>query len=79
MMRSSRGRGTGRGTAGEDRLIVSYVHLASLPRANEALEMLRRIASMVKPLMRARSWKVRELGEFWPDDKSLLGIQPLPL
>lgn len=28
---------------------------------------------MVKPIMRARRWKVMELAEFYPDEPNLLG------
>jgi hypothetical protein len=35
--------------------------------------MLKRIASLVKPIMRARGWKVRELAEFYPQQQNLLG------
>ncbi|KAF4125203.1 WLM domain, partial [Geosmithia morbida] len=58
----------------QDRLIGSYVHLGSFPRAAEALHTLKKIASMVKPIMRARSWQVKELAEFYPDDPRLLGL-----
>ncbi|KAI5462138.1 WLM domain-containing protein [Mariannaea sp. PMI_226] len=60
--------------ADPDRLVLSYVHLAKFPRANEALHTLRKVASMVKPIMRARSWKVGELAEFFPDQPNLLGL-----
>lgn len=56
-----------------DALIRSYVHLAQISRGNEALHMLKRVASMVMPIMRARRWKVKELAEFYPDDARLLG------
>ncbi|KAI0389550.1 WLM-domain-containing protein [Xylariaceae sp. FL0594] len=57
-----------------DPLVLSYSHLANYPRAAEALHMLKKIASLVKPLMRARGWKVGELVEFYPDQKNLLGL-----
>ncbi|KAI1334206.1 WLM-domain-containing protein [Xylariaceae sp. FL0016] len=57
-----------------DPLISSYSHLAEFPRAKEALHTLKKIASMVKPIMRARGWKVRQLHEFYPDDPRLLGL-----
>ncbi|KAI1818203.1 WLM-domain-containing protein [Poronia punctata] len=49
-----------------DPLILSYSHLANFPRADEALRILKRVASLVKPLMRARGWKVGQLTEFYP-------------
>lgn len=54
-------------------LILSFSHLADFPRAPEALHTLKKIASLVKPLMRARGWKVGELTEFYPDQPNLLG------
>lgn len=56
-----------------DPLIFSYRHLADFPRAKDALETLKKIASVVKPLMRARGWKVPELAEFYPNEHNLLG------
>ncbi|OAA35354.1 zinc ion binding protein [Beauveria brongniartii RCEF 3172] len=58
----------------QDRLIGSYVHLARLPRADEALRMLKLIISAVKPIMRNHRWKVGELAEFYPDEDDLLGL-----
>ncbi|KEQ69242.1 zinc metallopeptidase [Aureobasidium namibiae CBS 147.97] len=57
-----------------DALFGSYEHLADCPQPEEALLRLRKIASLVKPLMRKRSWKVRVLSEFLPDDQRLLGL-----
>lgn len=54
-------------------LVLSYSHLKGLPRADDALHMLKKIASLVKPIMRARGWKVRELTEFYPNEPNLLG------
>lgn len=56
-----------------DALVLSYSHLAKLPRANDALQTLKKVASLVKPIMRARNWKVRELAEFYPEQHNLLG------
>ncbi|UNI23605.1 hypothetical protein JDV02_009414 [Purpureocillium takamizusanense] len=60
-----------------DRLIHDFVHMKSEHRADEALHTLKRIASMVKPLMRARRWHVGKLVEFYPPTTSgqtLLGL-----
>ncbi|KAM3429112.1 hypothetical protein NHJ13734_008311 [Beauveria thailandica] len=57
-----------------DQLIGSYVHLARLPRADEALRMLKLIISAVKPIMRNHRWHVGELAEFYPDEDNLLGL-----
>jgi hypothetical protein len=51
----------------------AYEHLKHLPRDGEALHMLRKAASMVKPMMRKRGWKVATLAEFLPDEPQLLG------
>lgn len=56
-----------------DSLVGAYVHLDKLPRANEALRELQKIASLVKPLMRNRGWHVGTLTEFWPEQQNLLG------
>jgi hypothetical protein len=57
-----------------DALVFEYSHLKELPRGNEALHSLQKIASLVKPIMRARNWKVATLAEFYPDQQNLLGI-----
>jgi hypothetical protein len=57
-----------------DSLFGSYEHLMDCPQPEEALIRLRKIASLVKPLMRKRSWKVNVLTEFLPDDQRLLGL-----
>lgn len=54
----------------------AYEHLHYLPRADEALHMLRLLASMVKPIMRKRGWRVGALSEFLPDDRNLQGATP---
>jgi DNA-dependent metalloprotease WSS1 len=57
-----------------DALITMYSHLKDFPREKEALHTLQKIASMVKPIMRARGWRVGELAEFFPDQPNLLGL-----
>ncbi|KAK3354637.1 WLM domain-containing protein [Neurospora tetraspora] len=57
-----------------DPLVLSYSHLHHLPQPSSALHLLKKIASLVKPLMRARGWRVRELGEFYPEQENLLGL-----
>ena len=57
-----------------DPLITEYSHEAHRPRAPDALQTLRRVASLVKPLMRQRGWRVYILAEFWPNEKNLLGL-----
>jgi hypothetical protein len=58
-----------------DALISDYSHLKGLPREKEALHSLKKISSLVKPIMRARGWKVDILAEFYPDQQSLLGTK----
>ncbi|PMD20934.1 zinc ion binding protein-like protein [Hyaloscypha hepaticicola] len=57
-----------------DALISQYSHLNTFPRQDEALLSLRKIASLVKPIMRARNWTVGTLTEFYPDQGNLLGL-----
>lgn len=57
-----------------DPLISEYSHESFRPRASEALLTLRKVASLVKPIMRQRSWRVGTLTEFWPPEKNLLGL-----
>ncbi|KAK4128843.1 WLM-domain-containing protein [Parathielavia appendiculata] len=57
-----------------DPVIHSFTHLKHYPREDEALHFLKRIASLVKPLMRARGWTVKSLSEFHPDQANLLGL-----
>ncbi|KAI6985942.1 zinc ion binding protein, partial [Hortaea werneckii] len=55
-------------------LFTSYEHLQGLPRGDAALTMLRKVASLVKPIMRKRGWKVQILAEFLPPEQNLLGL-----
>jgi DNA-dependent metalloprotease WSS1 len=55
-------------------LVNNFEHLSDKRRAPEALRTLRKIASLVKPLMRQRNWRVGTLAEFFPSDTSLLGL-----
>ncbi|KAJ5648591.1 hypothetical protein N7490_004963 [Penicillium lividum] len=57
-----------------DPLISEYRHEKSRPREAEALFMLRKVASIVKPIMRQRSWRVGALCEFYPRQGNLLGL-----
>lgn len=58
----------------QGQLIGSYVHMREKPREQHALFMLRKIASLVKPIMQQRGFKVGCLAEFWPDENNLLGM-----
>lgn len=57
-----------------DPLVFSFSHLKEFPREKDAIHTLKKIASLVKPIMRARGWTVRELAEFYPEQHNLLGI-----
>ncbi|GME64649.1 Zinc finger RanBP2-type protein [Neofusicoccum parvum] len=52
----------------------SYMHIQHLQRQDEALLLLKKLASVVKPIMRKRNWKVGELAEFLPPQNNLLGL-----
>lgn len=54
--------------------IAQYEHLKTFSREAEALHILRKIASIVKPIMRLRGWRVGVLGEFSPTERALLGM-----
>ncbi|RMZ90474.1 hypothetical protein DV736_g2293, partial [Chaetothyriales sp. CBS 134916] len=55
-------------------LVSVFEHMSDKPRGPEALERLRKIASIVKPLMRQRNWVVGTLAEFYPVEHNLLGL-----
>lgn len=57
-----------------DPLVDRFQHLSAKARAGEALQMLKKIASMVKPIMRLRNWRVGVLTEFYPSETGLLGL-----
>lgn len=57
-----------------DPLVFEYQHDKHRPRESEALMMLKKIASLVKPIMRRRDWKVGTLSEFYPQQRNLLGL-----
>lgn len=51
-----------------------YSHIRDFPRNEDALRLLKRLASAVKPIMKARGWKVKLLAEFYPLQPNLLGV-----
>lgn len=57
-----------------DPLVSEYQHEKHRPKQEEALVTLRKVASLVKPLMRQRSWRVGTLAEFYPHTPNLLGL-----
>jgi len=56
--------------------VQSFTHLKDMPRADTALELLKKTASLVKPIMRKHGWVLPVLAEFYPDNPSLLGVPP---
>ena len=57
-----------------DPTISEYQHEKHRPREAEALHALRKVASLVKPIMRQRGWRVGVLTEFYPPETNLLGL-----
>lgn len=57
-----------------DALVGEYQHDRHRRRESEALLILRKIASIVKPIMRRRAWRVGTLCEFYPPQRNLLGL-----
>ncbi|KAI5776520.1 Zn-finger in Ran binding protein and others domain-containing protein [Geopyxis carbonaria] len=66
--------GPGAPSSSPNRLIDSYTHLTDKPASAAALTLLRKVASLVKPIMLARGYHVGTLGEFFPAQTNLLGI-----
>lgn len=62
----------------QDSLFHAYEHLTGVPNPNDGLTRLRKIASLVKPIMRKRGWQVQVLTEFMPDTPNLLGTPKQP-
>ncbi|KAI2401853.1 hypothetical protein LOZ67_002129 [Ophidiomyces ophidiicola] len=62
------------GAKGTDQFFLIYQHHKHRAKEAEALTLLRRVASLVKPIMRQRSWKVHTLSEFYPSTARLLGL-----
>ena len=58
-----------------DSWVRSFEHLQNFPRADEALNLLKRLASLVKPIMRKHGWMLPTLAEFFPDQTNLLGAR----
>ena len=52
--------------------IGQYKKLIASP--DEAMEMLKKIGALVKPIMKKYGWKVRKFSEFYPKNANLLGM-----
>ena len=56
-----------------DTSVKSFTHLKDRPKQDQALLLLQRIASLVKPVMRKHGWILPVLAEFFPESPNLLG------
>jgi len=56
-----------------DVFVKSFTHLKDKHRADNALRLLQKVASLVKPIMRKRAWVLPLLSEFFPENPNLLG------
>ncbi|KIJ97888.1 hypothetical protein K443DRAFT_224902 [Laccaria amethystina LaAM-08-1] len=57
-----------------DTFIQSFTHLKDRPNQDGALHILKKVASLVKPIMRKHGWVLPVLAEFFPDSPNLLGL-----
>ncbi|KAJ7640979.1 WLM-domain-containing protein [Roridomyces roridus] len=57
-----------------DKFVGTITHLKGRPKEDRALEMLQKIASLVKPIMRKHGWFLPVLSEFFPSQDNLLGL-----
>ncbi|CAG8511273.1 13022_t:CDS:2, partial [Funneliformis mosseae] len=57
----------------EDR-IDYYRSLTKYSNHEEALQLLKKLATHVRPIMKKRNWRVGTLEEIWPAEGGLLGI-----
>ncbi|KAK6526475.1 hypothetical protein TWF694_005061 [Orbilia ellipsospora] len=58
-----------------DTLIGTFFHLSNYPQSPTALDTLKRIASLVKPIMRRHRFRIAKLAEFYPEmEPNLLGL-----
>jgi hypothetical protein len=63
----------------QDELVNNYQALIKKFRSEEALTLLKRLASQVKPILKNRNWTIKNLCEFFPTNPNLLGILLLRL
>ncbi|SGY79369.1 BQ5605_C008g05113 [Microbotryum silenes-dioicae] len=54
--------------------VLEFTVLKSQPKADEALTLLRKIHSLVKPIMKKHRWTLPKLVEFFPKQSNLLGV-----
>jgi DNA-dependent metalloprotease WSS1 len=55
-------------------LVTTFAHLNDMPQSEVALALLQRVASLVKPIMKKRSWVLPVLAEFYPSNPALQGV-----
>lgn len=53
--------------------VNQYQALKKKPRSEQALQLLKRLASQVKPILIKRNWSIKNLCEFFPTNPNLLG------
>jgi hypothetical protein len=53
--------------------VKQYQALKKKPRSEEALQLLKRLASQVKPILIKHNWTIKNLCEFFPTNPNLLG------
>ncbi|KAK4510056.1 Na+/H+ antiporter [Mucor velutinosus] len=54
--------------------VKEYKALVRKPRHDEALQLLKRLASQVKPVLLKHNWTIKNLVEFFPTNPNLLGM-----
>jgi adenylate kinase len=57
----------------QDELVKNYQELKKKPNSEQALNILKRLASQVKPILINRHWTIQNLCEFFPSNPNLLG------
>jgi len=60
--------------AANNTFVLKITHLKDRPNEDQALEILKKTTSLVKPIMRKHGWVLPELAEFFPDNPNLLGM-----
>lgn len=61
------------GMSANTSLVQAFTHLKNKPKPDEALALLKRVASLVKPIMKNHGWSLPCLAEFCPTNPGLLG------
>jgi hypothetical protein len=67
-------RGLDNGTSSNSEYISTITPLKRKLRSDEALLLLQKVATLVKPLMKNHGFKIKTLTEFFPKDRCLLGL-----